>query len=186
MIETHPFGYYVPSEAKKLIIGSFPCYSTTYQSYGQWFYEGSGKNLFWRLLGDVFSHSFTTLADKKLLCQQQRIALTDILLQITRRQWKCNRCADSNLIIQQINHEGIHHCLKAPITHIFFTSKLVAQLFQQHFSAISLPTFTLPSPSPAANRAIGSLKDYQQQKEAGLVSNTYEYRLSIYKKMLFA
>lgn len=174
----------MPPKAKKLIIGSFPCYSAVHKSYGQWFYEGSGKNLFWRLLGEVFDHPFTTLADKKLLCQQHEIALTDILLQITRRQWERNRCADSNLMIQQINLEGIHHCLKAPITHIFFTSKLVAQLFQQHFSTVSLPTFTLPSPSPAANRAIGSLKDYQQQKEAGLVSDTYTYRLKIYKKVL--
>ena len=41
MTETHPFGYYIPDQADKLIIGSFPCFNGV--DYGDWFYSGSGK-----------------------------------------------------------------------------------------------------------------------------------------------
>ncbi len=42
MIEEHPFRYFIPDNANKLIVGSFPCFNGT--DYGDWFYSGSGKN----------------------------------------------------------------------------------------------------------------------------------------------
>ncbi|WP_183906706.1 hypothetical protein [Rufibacter immobilis] len=42
IIEEHPFGYYLPQNAEKLLIGSFPCYNG--EDYGDWFYSGSGKS----------------------------------------------------------------------------------------------------------------------------------------------
>lgn len=55
MIETHPFGCFVPPGAKYLILGSF----TTKEAFNAdkekyvWFYSNGGRNNFWPILEEV-------------------------------------------------------------------------------------------------------------------------------------
>lgn len=180
--ETHPFSHYIPPKATKLIIGSFPCINTQ-GSYGEWFYCGSGKNLFWQLLSEVFEMPINSLDEKKALCQKAEIALTDIAYQIRRKK---NNCSDANLQILEYNTKAIEKCLIADIDiqSIYFTSLFVKKHFEKAFKGISLPSFVLPSPSPSANIYIGGLEEYKQLKEKQIVESTYDYRLIKYRELL--
>jgi G:T/U-mismatch repair DNA glycosylase len=181
MIEDHPFVYFLPQTTERLIIGSFPCFNGT--DHGEWFYAGSGKNEFWRLLAAVFNQPTESKADKQILCEQHGIALTDIALRIERKE---NNCSDANLHIIEINRIGLDICLAAWPNMIYFTSKFVQRHFFRHYPEVSIPSQVLVSPSPAANRHIASLAEYKQMRAKDMVKSPYEYRQLKYRQMLLA
>lgn len=177
MAETHPFKYYLPPDADKLIIGSFPCFNGT--DYGDWFYSGSGKSDFWRLISEVFGLPANTRQEKEQLCMQNGIAITDIAYKVTRKK---GNCSDSNLEIIEANTTYMAKCLDTGIQKIFFTSKFVENFFLKNFLHTLIPSTVLISPSPAANRYIGGLEEYKKLKEAGKITTPYTFRLMKYKE----
>jgi hypoxanthine-DNA glycosylase len=177
VIEQHPFHYFLPQHTQRLIIGSFPCFNG--RDYGDWFYSGSGRNEFWRLLGDVFNMPTHTLGDKKNLCERHGIALTDIAYRIER---KSNNCADANLRILDINHTGIIACLAAQPRIIYFTSRFVERHFLKHYPQPHCETCVLLSPSPAANRHLASLVEYKQLRATQCINSPYEFRQRKYRQ----
>jgi G:T/U-mismatch repair DNA glycosylase len=179
MIEKNPFRYFLPAGASKLIVGSFPCYNGT--GYGDWFYSGSGKNYFWRLLSDILKMPATNRKQKMALCEKYRIALTDIAYRVERTK---NNCSDSNLRIVEFNRKGIDTCLKAGIDRIFFTSRFVEKQFEKNYPLLRIPSFVLVSPSPAANKHIGGLKEFKDLVAGKTIGSTYEYRLIKYRELL--
>jgi len=176
MIEKHPFGYFLPTNADKLIIGSFPCFNGV--DYGDWFYNGSGKNEFWKLLSEIFNQPSDTKEDKEKICQANGIAITDIALKIRRIR---GNCSDSNLEILEVNKETIQNCLNNGITRIYFTSKFVEKQFNKYFPNNDLQTFVLLSPSPMANIYIAGMEEYKTMKKTNEISSPYEFRLLKYK-----
>ncbi len=179
MKEIHPFGYFAPANAEKLIIGSFPCHNG--KDYGDWFYSGSGKNDFWLLLSDIFKMPALTKEQKQKICIENKIAITDIAYSIERTK---NDCKDANLKILEYNKSGIEKCLSFNINKIFFTSKFVEKHFKQTFSDIHLPSFILISPSPAANLYIAGLDEYKNMILNKEISSPYDFRLLNYQKLL--
>jgi len=179
MIETNPFPYFLPPEADKLIIGSFPCYNG--KDYGNWFYSGSGKNHFWKLLSDIFLMPAETRAQKTTLCKKHKIALTDIGYKIERLK---NNCSDANLKIIEFNKPSIDACLAKGIKKIFFTSRFVEKHFLKHYPELNIPSYVLVSPSPTANKHIGGLNLYKKLVAKKEIAGTYEYRLLKYKEFL--
>lgn len=177
MVEQHPFGHYLPTGAKTLIMGSFPCFNG--EDYGPWFYGGSGKNFFWPLMSAVFDLPASTREQQQALCDQHGLALTDIAGQVIRTH---NNCSDSNLHILAINSESIEHCLSAGIERIVFTSRFVWRTFLRHYPANILSTDVLISPSPAANRHVACLPEYRQLLASQEVSSVFEYRLLKYRQ----
>ena len=176
--ETHPFDLFIPNEAKKLVIGSFPCFNGI--DYGEWFYCGSNKNYFWQLLSDIYTMPIQNLEDKIRICQDHGIALTDVALKIKREQ---GNCSDANLKIIQYNDINIKKCLDSSIDMILFTSRYVEKHFKAIFPNFANQTVVIPSPSPAANRHIAGLKEYKEMKSAGLLATVYDYRLLKYKQV---
>jgi hypoxanthine-DNA glycosylase len=179
VIEKHPFPYFLPRFTQRLIVGSFPCFNG--RDYGEWFYSGSGRNEFWRLLSDVFNMPAQTLNERKILCEHHGIALTDIAYCIER---KANNCADANLRILEINHTGITTCLAAQPRIIYFTSRFVERHFLKHYPQPHCETCVLLSPSPAANRHLASLVEYKQLRAAQRINSPYEYRRLKYRQAL--
>jgi G:T/U-mismatch repair DNA glycosylase len=169
----------LPSKADKLIIGSFPCFNG--KDYGDWFYSGSGKNHFWKLLSDTLGMPAETKKQKIALCEKHNIALTDIALEVMRTK---NNCSDSNLKIVEFNKNGIDHCLKNGIIAVFFTSRFVEKHFNRLYPGLKIETHVLLSPSPAANMHIGGLTEYKQMRAGKVIGSPYEYRLLNYKKLL--
>ena len=179
MAETHPFNYYAPTNANKLIIGSFPCFNGT--DYGQWFYCGSGKNEFWQLLSEIFKSPVETKEQKMKLCDINHIAITDIAYKVDRTQ---NSCKDSALKIIEFNTEGISTCLSPDIKRLLFTSKFVEKHFHNLYPHNRIPSSVLISPSPSANIHIASLHEYKEMVSKGLLKSTYEYRILKYRHAL--
>lgn len=178
-IETHPFEPFCPEDATTLILGSFPCFNG--RDYGAWFYCGSGKSEFWRLLSETFGMPVENLEQKKDLCLQNRLALTDVAYRIRRKK---NNCSDANLEIVEYNQAGITKCLSSGISRLLFTGKFVEKVFSKMFPDSTLSSEVLLSPSPAANRSIAGMVGFKEGLARRESLSVYEYRLSDYRKKL--
>ena len=105
MIETHPFGNFVPGNAKVLVLGSFPTHSKNWRFNS--FYPGRA-NFFWRMLSEIYNHKFNLIsggdaaAERLALCEEKGIAISDTI-------YKCRRLVatsskDSDLeVIEKMN-----------------------------------------------------------------------------------
>lgn len=143
--EIHPFGDFVPTNARYLLLGSFPA-----RQGGDWFY-GSKRNQFWQIIERVYGVRLRDKIDKKVLFSKLRIAVADIIYQ-------CGRINDSsldfNLTNIVYNTKGIGKVLREQkIQKIFFTSRYVETRFRSQFRDIieqfvGVELVTLPSPSP--------------------------------------
>lgn len=155
MIETHPFGKFVPPNAKYLILGSFTGRqavkreTVTDDSY-DWFY-GTKRNQFWPILETVYERELKSKLAKQELFTKLGIAMADIIYQCERKE---GNNLDSNLINIVYNSDAITEILeKNQINKIFFTSRFVENKFNKVFKIVlnhypNIKLITLPSPSP--------------------------------------
>lgn len=151
MIETHPFGDFVPADAKYLILGSFTGKEAvkdtpeTDDAY-DWFY-GTKKNQFWSILEKVYNRELKDIFAKQQLFTEMGIAITDIIYQCERRN---DSNLDNNLINIVYNKATILQILNThKIKKILFTSRFVEKKFKKVFQDINgVECVTLPSPSP--------------------------------------
>jgi TDG/mug DNA glycosylase family protein len=142
MLETHPYGSFVPNNAKFLILGSFPGKA---QEGNDWFY-GSPRNQFWQILEVVYGTKLNTKKSKQNLLTQLDIAMADIIYKCERRM---GSNLDTNLTNITYNIDGIQKILAAKrIEKIFSTSRFVEKKFRSLFKAVKIELVTLPSPSP--------------------------------------
>ncbi len=145
-IETHPFAAFVPENIEYLIIGSFPGKGQTDLTLSEehWFY-GAKRNLFWKIIEQVYETPLQNTTSKQKLFIQVKIGIADIILKAIRTE---NKNADTNLKIVELNHEAIKAILSSNhIKTIYFTSKFVEKLFRKLFPGVN-NTIVLPSPSP--------------------------------------
>jgi hypoxanthine-DNA glycosylase len=155
MIETHPFGIFVPPNAKYLILGSFTGKQAvkgkpfTDDSY-DWFY-GTKRNQFWPILEAVYGLELKSKLAKQALFARLGIAIADIIYQCEREE---GNNLDKNLINIVYNSKAIREILEEnQINKIFFTSRFVENRFKQVFKKLinhypNIELITLPSPSP--------------------------------------
>src|SRR5258708_7565984 len=147
MIETHPFGNFVPKKAKYLMLGSFV---TKPSNQYEWFYA-NGRNQFWPIMQEVYGLEFSTKRQQQKLFIQLEMALADIILSCERRN---NSNLDVNLFNIVYNIQAIKDILKKnKIKKIFFTSRYVENLFNKLFKEFNwaidkTELICLPSPSP--------------------------------------
>ncbi|WP_353662950.1 DNA-deoxyinosine glycosylase [Hydrogenimonas sp. SS33] len=137
----HPFDPIIDEDSKILILGSFP----SLKSFEKAFYYAHPRNQFWPLLSDIFQKPASTKEERIALLKSAGIALWDVIAACERRN-----SADSNLKACEPN--DIPALLQAypNIGAIGFTGKKAESLFKRHFGKkVDLPTFLLPSPSPA-------------------------------------
>ncbi len=142
MIETHPFGNYVPKSVKYLMLGSFV---TKPSNPYEWFYA-NGRNQFWPIMQEVYGLELKTKGQQQKLFIDLEMALTDIIFSCERKN---NSNLDTNLSNIVYNIEGVRDILNGDkIEKIFFTSRYVENLFNKLFKDISIELICLPSPSP--------------------------------------
>jgi len=146
MVETHPFGDFVPKKTKYLMLGSFV---TKPSNPYDWFYA-NGRNQFWPIMAGVYGLEFDTKEKQQQLFIQLEMALTDIIL-------SCERRSNSNLDINLFNiiyNTAIKDIIpNHAVQKIFFTSRYVETLFRRHFKDViqlrpDVELVCLPSPSP--------------------------------------
>jgi hypoxanthine-DNA glycosylase len=101
MIETHPFGNFVPASAQCLILGSFPTHSKNWRFNS--FYPGRA-NFFWRMLSQIYEHPFHYItgkeaADERLaLCSEKGIAISDTIYSCKRKISTSSKDSDLEVI----------------------------------------------------------------------------------------
>ena len=147
MLETHPFGSFVPKKARYLILGSFTA-KLGDGSYN-WFY-GTKRNQFWPILESVYNRKFKDQHDKERFFSKVGFAISDIIYQCER---KIGSNLDANLINIVYNIKLVEKILaENKIEKIFFSSRFV-----------ETELVTLPSPSPrfAAMRIEEKIKRYK-------------------------
>lgn len=151
MIETHPFGNFIPTIARYLILGSFTGKRTKEDILNgyDWFY-GTKRNLFWPIMTEVYGVRLQTKQEKQELFSKLEIAITDIILSCERRS---NSNLDMNLVNIVLNNEVAEILTHNHIMKVFFSSRFVEKLFRKHFKDLieehpEMELVTLPSPSP--------------------------------------
>ncbi len=149
MNETHPYGDYIPTQTKYLILGSFPSKAQSKDNEVNWFYS-SGKSQFWPILRQVYKLPLATINQKMGFLSELEMGIADIIFQCERRD---SNSLDMNLtnIIYNPRLENLLHT--SQIETIFFTSRFVEKQYRKSFKhlIIDLPNIkllTLPSPSP--------------------------------------
>lgn len=166
MLETHPFGNFVPQKVRYLLLGSFTTKEANDKNFDyQWFYANK-RNQFWPILTEVYNRDLTTLEAKKQLFVDIQTALADII-------WSCERQSNSNLDMHLKNiviNPNLSSLIVANhIEKIFFTSRFVEKLFIKNFKYLisqypNIGIITLPSPSPryAAMSKIAKINKYKE------------------------
>ena len=151
MIETHPFGNFIPSKTKYLLLGSFAGRAASYAgSADDWFY-GARRNQFWPIVESVYHKELKSKLAKEKLFTELGVAISDIILQCERQR---GSNLDSNLINIVFNTRAITEILEQNrIKVIFFSSRFAENLFRRQFKGIiqqhpEIGLVTLPSPSP--------------------------------------
>jgi len=154
MIETHPFGSFVPPQVKYLLLGSFTtkeAFDDTKKEAYKWFYANGGRNQFWPILSIIYGRKLEIRTEMQELFTVLNMALADII-------YSCERQKNSNL---DVNLKNITYAIddinqiieKNAIQKIFFTSRFVETKFRQVFRNViqkhsNIELVTLPSPSP--------------------------------------
>src|SRR5260221_3465882 len=149
MIETHPFGNFVPENSKYLLIGSFTDKRSDADTHYDWYY-GSKRSQFWPIIENVYSLRLDNKQAKQELFSKLSLAITDMIYQCERSM---NNSLDNNLVNIVYNLTINDILAKNKIEKIFFSSKFVEKEFRKNFKSLlaeypNVEIVTLPSPSP--------------------------------------
>ncbi len=141
MLETHPYGSFVPPKAKFLLLGSFT--GKPEEGY-DWFYT-TKRNQLWPIVEKVYGLKLDTKKSKQQLFSKLKLAITDIIYQCERQK---GTNLDTNLINIVYNIPAIKEILKKnKIEKIYFSSRYVEKKFKNLFKFVTIDLVTLPSPS---------------------------------------
>ncbi|WP_281950658.1 DNA-deoxyinosine glycosylase [Nitrosophilus kaiyonis] len=138
---SHPFKPIIDKNSKILILGSFP----SQDSFKNSFYYGHKFNQFWKLISAIFEENEPKTVEEKIsFLKNHHIALWDMAKE-------CRRVNSSDSNLKEIKVNDIESLVKEypNIKAIFFTGRLAQKLYEKHFSHLNIPTYYLPSPSPA-------------------------------------
>ena len=151
---THPFGPYVDSNSKILILGSFP----SVRSRAQNFYYGHPQNRFWKVLAACVEDQVpNTLDEKKHFLSTHQIALWDVID-------SCDISGSSDASIRNATPTEIKQLLEQTnIEKILVNGKTATKLFQRYWPDVEF--IACPSTS-AANAAMSLNQLIEEYKNA--------------------
>ncbi len=184
----HPYGFYNSTQAKTLILGSFPIAKftnpslrSTIKAHEIDFFYGGEKNKLWKVLSAVFSRPLTTKQQIVEFLEAESLAMGDIIKSCRSRK---NGAADKDLYDVSWNEGLVSFISENKIERIYFTSKWVQQNFLKHIlHNYSGESIVLPSPSPAANIAIASTEGFKAKKALNPLLKVDDYRIEKYRQI---
>ena len=137
---THPFPPVWNADSRVLILGSLP----SVQSRKNSFYYGHPQNRFWRMLGAVFAvKAPQTIEEKTAFLLTHRIALWDVIA-------ACDITGSADSAIRNAVPNDIPALLdRCDARGVLLNGKTAAALYEKHFSHLTVPSWVLPSTSPA-------------------------------------
>ncbi len=166
MIETHPFGNFVPRDMKYLLLGSFGAKGADTNPETGWYY-GSRYNQFWKILENVYGIELKDKVAKVDLFTKLKTGISDIIYQCERRD---GSSLDTNLINIVYNESIAEILAENEIEKMFFTSKFVEKRYKHIFKHLiekypQIKLIGLPSPSPRYARMsiIEKVEEYKKK-----------------------
>lgn len=183
MIETHPFGQFIPTGAKCLILGTFPTHSKNWRFNS--FYPGRA-NFFWRMLSEIYGHPFKHThgdeagKERLALCTKYGIAISDTVYRVKRLVHESS--LDSNLVV--VERMDVLKILKdnpSIITVILTGSsgKVSAHaVFYQHLAEFKIP-YTITESKPPI---LGSFELARRQINVCTLYSTSGINIGRYKE----
>ena len=167
MIERHPYGDYIPKNARYMLIGSFPIGKFTnpdkkheIKDHEIDFFFGGEKNLLWKLLGLCFDVELKTKSDIVKFLRSKNLAIGDVIQACRRRNGSASDAAlcDIEWNLNLLKRIKRHHIKK-----VFFTSKSVELWFDRMFpEAEGFERITLISPSAQSVRSLPRNPEFQK------------------------
>lgn len=187
MQEKHPYGEFIPQNARAMIVGSFPIGKFTdpkrrkeIKSHEFDFFFGGEKNLLWKLLGAVFHHPVTSKEDIKNLLTKKKLAVGDVISSCRRKK---GGASDSDLYDIEWNTDLIDVIRKHKIKKVYFTSKKVETWFERLFpESDDLTKITLISPSAQSVRSLVKRSDFKAWISVNTERPKFEYILQDYQQ----
>ncbi len=138
----HPFDPIADTDAKVLILGSFP----SIKSFERNFYYAHPRNQFWPIMEALFHVRLPDSASRRTFALDKGIALWDIYASIRR---KSGNSSDANLADMQVNDLAAFLRAHPSVRHIFCTGRKAYDGCRKHFPDLPVPCTPLPSTSPA-------------------------------------
>lgn len=192
MREQHPYGEFIPKNARAMIIGSFPIGKFSnpkrfheIKKHEFDFFFGGEKNLLWKLLGAVFNMPVKSRSDIKKLLLKQGLGIGDVIKSCKRKN---GGASDSDLYDIEWNMELIDVIRKKKIERLYFTSRKVESWFNRNFKDTDdLIKISLISPSGQSIRSLTRREDFRvwekTHRDAPKVDFIlYDYRLKFNPK----
>lgn len=166
MREQHPYGEFVPKNARGMIIGSFPIGKFSnpkrfheIKEHEFNFFFGGEKNLLWKLLGEVFNMPVTSEDEIKKLLLKNRLGVGDVIRSCKRKK---GGASDTDLYDIEWNTELINVIKKNKIERLYFTSRKVEAWFHSLFKETDgLEKISLISPSGQSIRSLPRREDFK-------------------------
>lgn len=183
--EQHPYGEFIPKNARMMIVGSFPIGKFSdperrheIKPHEFDFYFGGERNLLWKLIGDVYGEKFLSKDELINFLNRKGIAIGDVIKSCVRKE---GRASDSDLLDIEWNI-GLSKNLHFHNIHfVLFTSKQVMKWFNKLFPRHDFKEFLLLSPSAQSARSIVRMDEYKLWKKKNPKCKTYEFLLNKYK-----
>jgi hypoxanthine-DNA glycosylase len=163
-LEQHPFGAFLPSNVRYLVVGTFPGRQFSQRSVAENqadlnAFSYGGRNQFWRIMEKMYGVELPTRVAKQALFEQKAIGLVDLIS-------ACRRKKDSNLDTDLTdivwNRPVFEHLFNTEsIDTVFCTGRGVAKIFIQWFPEVHCVALPSPSPLFAAMRFEDKLSFYK-------------------------
>lgn len=137
----HPIEPFYDSNARILILGSFP----SVKSREQMFFYGHKQNRFWKVMAAVLQEEVPqTIDDKKRMLQKHKIAVYDVI-------YSCEIAGSSDSSIRNVTPTDLKTIVRlSQVNRIFCNGKTAGGLYAKYQEKITgIVATTLPSTSPA-------------------------------------
>lgn len=191
-VEIHPFGAFVPKNAKCIVLGTFPTLAKNWRFNS--FYPGR-SNFFWRMLSEIYKHPFKHISgdeaakERLALCEKKGIAITDTIHSIQRKVATSSK--DSDLIV--VKRMDILKILKDNPTIgtviLAGSSGLVSahKVFYEHLEEFKIPYQVTPSTPPIHgwfNLNGKKISTHTLYSTSGINIGRYKQALEQFRKVL--
>lgn len=186
MIELHPYGEFIPSHPRFMIIGSFPIGKFTnpkkrsqIKPHEIDFFFGGEKNLLWKLLGQCFEIELKTKSDIVNFLETQGIAVGDLIRACRRKK---GSASDSALFKIEWNKNLLGQIQRHQIQKVFFTSRQVERWFNRLFpEARGFEQVTLISPSAQTMRSLSRWPGFKVWEREHPCEEKFNFILADYR-----
>jgi hypoxanthine-DNA glycosylase len=192
VIEIHPFGKFVPPDAKCIVLGSFPTLRKNWRFDS--FYPGR-SNFFWRMLSEIYNHPFAHKEGEKAarerieLLTAAHIAITDTIYSVQRKVATSSKDSDL-IVVKKMNIIEIlqqHPTIRTVILTGSSGQVSAHSVFFQHLAENDIP-FQVGSGKPPINGefVLGKrpIKTYSLYSTSGLNIGRYKEAVEQYRKCL--